>query len=157
MAKSFGAAAARPAGLPSMTGSGTSHGIGDAVGAATAPTGISPNSRRGLVAADVCRTAFVTTSETSRHASSAWAPSIPHARNVCSAIRRASDTMTGSAGKTRSRASSSAGSERATRIAMSSSISPGTDSSAARAIASAPPAAAALTARHSMPSASSSV
>ncbi len=99
----------------------------------------------------------MTTSDTSRHASSAWVLSTPQAWKASRAIRRASETMTGSAGKTRSRASSSSGSERTTRIAMSSSMSPGTDSSAARAIALASPDANELTARHSMPSASSSV
>ena len=105
----------------------------------------------------MCSTALVTTSDTSRQASSAWALSMPQSRNVSSAITRASDTMIGSAGNTRSRASSSSGSDRTTTMAMSSSMSPGTDSSAARAMRSALPPAAALTASHSMASASSSV
>ena len=83
---------------------------------------------------------------------------MPHDPNVWAASRRASDTMIGSAGNERSIEASSAGEDLTTRMAMSSSMSPGTANSAAVATASASPlAAAARTACCSICTASSSV
>jgi hypothetical protein len=56
---------------------------------------------------------------------------------VAIASLRASETMIGSAGKERSKDARSSGEERNTRIAMSSSMSPGTALSAATTSASA--------------------
>ncbi len=59
------------------------------------------------------------------------------AANVAEASRRASETMIGSAGNERSKDARSSCEERNTRMAMSSSMSPGTAVSAATASASA--------------------
>ena len=76
--------------------------------------------------------------------------------NVAWARRRASETMIGSAGNERSTEARSSGEQRKTRIAMSSSMSPGTAFSAA--VASAPAlAGAARSASQSMVIASASV
>src|SRR6266542_3216849 len=104
-----------------------------------------------------CSTTLVTTSETSRQASSACSGSIRQRAKVSVAIRRASDTMIGSAGKTRSFEGSLVADDRTTTIAMSSSMSPGTASSAAFATASTSLCATALTAWRSISAASSSV
>ena len=114
-------------------------------------------SRPGLGVTEACRTALVTTSETSRQASSACPESMPQDRNVSAASRLASETMIGSAGKVRSIEASSDGEDCTTKMAMSSSMSPGTAYSAAVATASASPlAAAARTACWSISTASAS-
>jgi hypothetical protein len=100
----------------------------------------------------------VTTSETSRQASSACPESMPQDRKVWAASRLASETMIGSAGNVRSVEASSDGEDCTTRMAMSSSMSPGTAYSAAVATTSASPlAAAARTACCSIWAASASV
>jgi hypothetical protein len=68
---------------------------------------------------------------------------MPQVRKAWAASRRASETMIGSAGNTFSMEASSAGADFTTRMAMSSSMSPGTANSAAVATASASPVAAA--------------
>ena len=83
---------------------------------------------------------------------------MPQDRKVWAASRLASETMIGSAGNVRSVEASSDGEDWTTRMAMSSSMSPGTAYSAAVATASASPlAAAARTACCSIWTASASV
>ena len=82
---------------------------------------------------------------------------MPQDLNVWAATRLASETMIGSAGNVRSVEASSDGEDFTTKMAMSSSMSPGTAYSAAVATASASPlAAAARTACFSISSASAS-
>jgi hypothetical protein len=89
-----------------------------------------------MLALAACRTTLVTTSDTSRQASSARSSGTCHSANASDAIRRASLTMIGWAGNVRSSSSSSSPTDLTTRIAMSSSISPGTASVAASAMRS---------------------
>jgi len=144
--------AARAEAAAAFTAAGRPRGrAGTGAGARRAPaeavmiTGSRSNSSSwpGLGVTDACRTALVTTSETSRQASSICSASMPHDPNVWAASRRASDTMIGSAGNERSIEASSDPEDLTTKMAMSSSMSPGTANSAAVATASASPLAAA--------------
>ncbi len=104
----------------------------------------------------MCSTTLVTTSETSRQARSACSSSIPHCANVSNAILLASDTLIGSAGYFTSQVGSSSSDVLITRMAMSSSIWPGTACSAAWATRSTLCVATDITALVSMPKTSSS-
>jgi hypothetical protein len=131
--------------------------------ARAAPTGVGmltgsrskSSSSPGLGVTEACSTALVTTSETSRQPSAICSESMPQDRKVCAVSRLASETMIGSAGNTFSVEASCVGEDLTTRMAMSSSMSPGTANSAAVATASASPlAAAARTACSSISTAS---
>ena len=105
----------------------------------------------------MCSTTLVTTSETSRQASSACsARQAPAVEGGC-AWRRASETLIASAGKVASHEARSSREVLTTTMAMSSSMSPGTASSAACAMTSAGAPATPRTAARSISSASASV
>src|SRR5215475_7610787 len=111
-----------------------SHTGGGTPARGTAPAGSSAIRRGRLTGKVVCRTTLVTTSETSRQASSACLAGTPQRIRTARAWRRASETLIGSAGKAHSQEARSRREVRTTTMAMSSSISPGTASIAAGAM-----------------------
>ena len=122
-----------------------------------APAGSSAIRLGRLTGRVVCRTTLVTTSETSRQASSACLAGTPQRIRTARAWRRASETLIGSAGNAHSHEARSLREVRTTTMAMSSSISPGTASTAAWAMASTSAPATAWTAERSISTASASV